>query len=87
MKTKSATATDVAKHFGAWIDAAKSAPVKVTKHDRAAAYLISPEYFEQLVRRERRAMKAEDLDERWIEAIGKAQVPAEEDYDAPDFKG
>ncbi|WP_342360548.1 type II toxin-antitoxin system Phd/YefM family antitoxin [Terrarubrum flagellatum] len=87
MKTKSATATDVAKHFGAYIDAAKSGPVKVTKHDRTAAYLLSPEYFEQLLLRERPAPRVDQVDEEWIAALEAAQAPPEEDYEITDFKG
>lgn len=87
MKAKSATATEVAKHFGAYIDAAKSGPVKVTRHDRPAAYLLSPEYFEQLVLRERPAPRIDQVDDNWIAALEGARVPPEEDYEITDFKG
>lgn len=87
MALKSATASEVAKNFGAYLDAAKTGPVRVTKHDRPAAYLLSPEEYDRLVSLQRRAVKVEDMDAEWLEAIARAKTPPEEDYDAPDFKG
>jgi prevent-host-death family protein len=77
----------VAKHFGAYIDAAKRGPVKVTKHDRVAAYLVSPKDYEKLTKPRRPAPRIDQVDETWIAALAAAETPPEEDYDVADLKG
>lgn len=73
----SVPAAEVQRHFGLYQDKALSQPVSVTRNGRARVVMISAEEYQRLKRRDRQAMKVEDLPDELIEAVEKAQPPAE----------
>jgi PHD/YefM family antitoxin component YafN of YafNO toxin-antitoxin module len=79
------TASEFARNFGRWRDAAQREPVAVTHHERTTAVLISPEAFaeyERLGRLATRALYVEELSAESVAAIENAQMdPRHADLD------
>ena len=73
----SVPAAEVQRHFALWQDKALRRPVVVTSQGRPRAMMISVEAFERLGRRDRQAMRVEDLPEALVEAIA-ATGPSDE---------
>lgn len=69
------TTAEFIKGYGALADRALTEPVTITKNGRDRLVLISAEEYERLRRRDRRAIRAEELTEAEIEAIAAAEVP------------
>jgi len=75
------TSTEFQQNVGRYQDAAQREPVAITKNGRTHTVLMSAQLFETVVKG-RIARPVEDLDEDTLDAIAKAEVPA--DYAALD---
>jgi len=73
----SVPAAEVQRHFALWQDKALTQPVAVTSRGRPRVVMISVEEFQRLRRRDRQALRVEDLPEELIEAIAATEPPAE----------
>jgi PHD/YefM family antitoxin component YafN of YafNO toxin-antitoxin module len=71
---------DFIKNYGKLADQALGEPVTITKNGRDRLVLLSAQEYDRLKRRDRRVIRAEDLTDAEIEAIEKAEVPAEYAY-------
>ena len=69
------SSTEFQQNVGRYQDAALSAPVVITKHDRPHTVLMSAAMFEVLTKG-RVARLVEDLDDDTLRAIANASVPA-----------
>jgi len=80
-----ATATDVEKHFRQWQDRALREPVTVTRDGEPEIMLLSIEEYRRLKRRDREALRVEELDEQTLAAIAASEPPevAEQFNDEP----
>ncbi|MBW7837478.1 MAG: type II toxin-antitoxin system Phd/YefM family antitoxin [Sphingomonadales bacterium] len=76
-------AAEVQRNFGLYQDKALRQPISVTRNGRARVVMISVEEYQRLKRRDRLAMKVEDLPDEWLKAIEKAEPP----IDAAQFDG
>jgi prevent-host-death family protein len=74
------TAAEFQRNIGRYQDMALTKPVAITKNGRERTVLISADEYERLKRRDRQVLLAEELTEEEIEAISKAEVPAEHAY-------
>ncbi|ATR19281.1 prevent-host-death protein (plasmid) [Roseomonas sp. FDAARGOS_362] len=70
-------AAEVQRRFALYQDKALTQPVAVTSRGRPRVVMISVEEYERLRRRDRQAMKVEELPPDLVEAIAAAQ-PSEE---------
>jgi prevent-host-death family protein len=70
------TATEFQQNVGKYQDAALVAPVTITKNGRNHTVLISADYFEA-ISKGRVSRSVADLDDATMDAIAKAEVPAE----------
>lgn len=61
-------------------DLATAEPVAITRQGREELVLLSMEEYRRLKRRDREALLVEELSDEDLEAIGKAEVPAEYAY-------
>jgi antitoxin StbD len=75
-----ATASEVQKNFGAFLDRALVEPVRVTKYDREAVYIISAKTFHALKQAQRRSVSAGDLTDQELADIAAAEIPAAHRY-------
>jgi prevent-host-death family protein len=73
------TSTEFQQNVGRYQDAALVEPVIITRNGRPKTVLISATVFETLTKG-RVAERMEDLDEETLEAIAKAEVPAQFAY-------
>lgn len=69
------TTAEFIEGYGALTDRALTEPVTITKNGRDRLVLISAEEYERLRRRDRRAIRPEDLDEAEVAAAAAAEVP------------
>lgn len=73
------SASEFAKNFGKYREAALREPVAVTSHERISGYFLSAEEFESYAAMKDRMPKAfaiEELSEETIRAIAKAKMDA-----------
>jgi len=76
------TAAEFQRELGRWQDEAIRRPLRITRHGRARLVLLSVEEFDRLMRRDRVAIRAEDLSEAQAAMIAAARAPEEtKDYD------
>jgi len=73
----SVPAAEVQRHFALWQDKALTQPVAVTSRGRPRVVMISVEEFQRLRRRDRQALRVEDLPEELVEAIAATEPPVE----------
>ena len=71
------TATQFVKTPGLYQDRALREPVIITKHNREHTVLLSAEEYHRLKRRDRQAVRIEDLSEADIRAIRAIEPPPE----------
>lgn len=71
------TASEFQQAFGALSDKARREPVVITKHGRDSLVVMSAEEWERLKRRDRIVGPIEALSDDWVEAIRRAEVPAD----------
>lgn len=75
--SKTVSASEVQKNFGAYHDRALREPVKVTKYGRETVYIVSAETYHELKRARREAIASADLDDDELALIEAAEIPAE----------
>ena len=71
------TTAEFIRNYGALADKALSEPVTITKNGHDRLVVVSAEEYGRLMRRDRRAIRPEDLSEEDLALIAKAEVPAE----------
>lgn len=71
------TTAELVRSFGSVADQALKEPVTITKDGRDRLVLLSAEEYARLARRDRQAVRAEELSEAELERIGRAEVPEE----------
>ena len=70
-------AREVASRFGYYTDEAMQRPVGIQRHGTTRVVMLSLREYERLKRRDRQAIRTEDLDEETLDAILTAEVPEE----------
>lgn len=70
------SAKDVAGRFGFYTDEAMQRPVGIQRHGTTRVVMISLKEYERLKRRDRQAIRTEDLDDETLEALQAASAPA-----------
>lgn len=68
------TTAEFIKGYGTLADRALTEPVTITKNGRDRLVLLSAEEYERLRRRDRRAIRPEDLTEQEVAAITASEV-------------
>lgn len=71
------TTAEFIKGYGSLADRALIEPLTITKNGRDRLVLLSAEEYARLRRRDRQAMRVEELGEEVAELIARAEVPAE----------
>lgn len=72
-----ATAAEMQRDFGLWRDRARQEPVGIGQDGRPEVIMLSAEEYQRLKRRDREALRVEELDEATLSAIAAAEPPAE----------
>ena len=70
------SAKDVAGRFGFYTDEAMLRPVGIQRHGTTRVVMISLKEYERLKRRDRQAIRTEDLDDETLDALQKINAPA-----------
>lgn len=70
-------AKEVANRFGFYTDEALQRPVGIQRYGATRVVMISLREYERLKRRDRQAIRTEDLDDETFEAILNAEIPDE----------
>ena len=70
-------AAEFQRNIGLYQDKALSEPVFVTRNGRERTVLISVEEYARLKRRDREALRVEDLSAEEVEAIARTEMAAE----------
>lgn len=71
------TSAEFQKNFGRYQDVALKEPVTVTRDGEDRMVVLSPEEYQRLKRRDRQVMRLDDFTAEDIEAIARAEPPAE----------
>ena len=71
------TTAEFIRNYGTLADKALLEPVTITKNGRDRLVVVSAEEYDRLLRRDRRAIRPEDLSEEDLALIAKAEVPTE----------
>ena len=71
------TSREFQRNFGRFQDEALKSPLSITRNGRDRLVLLSVGEYERLKRRDRQAIAVEDLSNAEIEAIRRAEPPAE----------
>jgi prevent-host-death family protein len=74
---ESVSAGEFQRKIGHYQDRALVEPIVVTRNGRERLVLLSAEEFKRLKRRDRAVLRVEDFTEADLEAIRKAEPPAE----------
>ena len=77
MSKLSVSSAEFQRGFGRYREAAQREPVTITNPGRESLVLLSAEEYRRLKRRDRVAVRVEDLSEEDIQAIMSAEIPAE----------
>jgi len=83
MTTLSISATEFAKNFGKYREAAQREPVEITSHGRPSGYFVSTQEFAELQRLrslERRAYSIGSIPDELAAAIAGAAMSAAHDH-------
>lgn len=83
------TSAEFQKKFGRYRDTAMREPVYISNHGRDSLVLLSVQEYERLKRRDREALRVDDLSDEELEAIANAEWPQEarehdHELDAPE---
>ena len=71
------TSREFQRNFGRCQDEALREPLAITRNGRERLVILSVDEYERLKRRDRQAIAVEDLTDAEIEAISRAEPPAE----------
>ncbi|WP_029625184.1 type II toxin-antitoxin system prevent-host-death family antitoxin [Sphingomonas sp. PAMC 26605] len=75
------SASDVPSRLGFYLDEAMQRPIGITRHGATDVVMLSLEEYERLKRRDREAIRVEDLDDETLDAIRNAE-PGERSREA-----
>jgi len=78
--SKTASASEVQKNFGAYHDRALSEPVRVTKYGRETVYIVSAKTFHEMKQAQRDAIASAALTDAEMALIDASEIPAEHRY-------
>lgn len=78
--SKTASASEVQKNFGAFHDRALAEPVRVTKYGRETVYIVSAETYHALKQAQRVALASAELNDAEMALIEGAEIPAGQRY-------
>lgn len=70
------TSAEAQNQFGQLLDTVQREPVVITRHGRPAAYVVSPQEMEPLLREKERRRKAVEAFEKWSE-MARTQISPE----------
>jgi prevent-host-death family protein len=73
----SVTSAEFQRAFGRYREAALQGPITITNHGRESLVLLSAEEYRRLKRRDRDALLVTELSASDLDAIAKAEIPAE----------
>ena len=85
MASKTVSASEVQKNFGAYHDQALVEPVRVTKYGRETVYLISAAMYHELKQGQRQSIAAQNLSDDEIALIEKSEIPASRRFRTEDL--
>jgi len=74
------SSTDLSNRLGQYQDEALKHPVIITKNNRERLVLLSIEEYRRLKQLDRKALFVEELSDAELEAISRAEVPAEYEH-------
>jgi PHD/YefM family antitoxin component YafN of YafNO toxin-antitoxin module len=77
MTAMKVTTADFIKNYGRLADKALTEPVTITKNGHDRLVVLAVEEYERLKRRDRRVLRAGELNDEEIVLIAEAEVPAE----------
>ena len=80
MRATRVTSDEFRSDFGSLSDEARRHPLIITQGGKDALVVVSVEEWARLSQRDRGVGAAEDLPDEWLEAVLKAEVPAEYAY-------
>lgn len=80
MRATRVTSDEAQSDFVSLSDKARHQPVIITQEGQDTLVVVSVEEWARLSQRDRRVGAAEDLSDEWLEAVLKAEVPAEYAY-------
>ena len=86
-KPQSAEATDVQRRFAYWKRKAQQSPVVVRNHGQDEIVMVSVDEYGRLKRRDREALRLEELTDDDAAHIVKARVPAKYKHLDKELKG
>ena len=72
-----ATTAEIASDFPSWQAKAQTQPVEVRQEGQPTAIILSAEDYRRLKRRDRQALKVEELDDATLDALAATEPPAE----------
>ena len=72
-----ATITEVERDFAAWRTRAQTQPVSVTEAGETCTVILSAEEYRRLKRRDRQALRVEELDDDVLAALAASEPPEE----------
>ncbi len=81
------TAAEFHRNVGAYQDIALTKPVTITKNGRERTVLLSAEEYHRLKRRDRQALRLEDMTTEDMEAISKTEMDPKWNYLNDELKG
>ncbi|MEO5660507.1 MAG: type II toxin-antitoxin system Phd/YefM family antitoxin [Polaromonas sp.] len=70
------TSVEAQNRFGQLLDMAQREPVTITRHGRAAAFIVSPKDMEELTNVRAKRSKAVEAFEAWSSRAGAQVTPA-----------
>jgi hypothetical protein len=78
--TRTVSASEVEKDFGAYHDQALDEPVQVTKYGRETVHIVSARTFHEMKQAQRDAIASAELIDAELALIEAAEIPAEHRY-------
>ncbi len=81
------SSTDLSNKLGLYQDEALKGPVIITKNNRERLVMLSIEEYRRLKQLDRKALFVEELTDADLEAISRAEVPAQHDHLNVEYEG
>ncbi len=81
------SSTELSNRLGQYQDEALRRPVIITKNNRERLVMLSIEEYRRLKQLDRKALFVEELSDAELEAISRAEVPAEYDHLNREYDG
>ncbi len=81
------SSTDLSNKLGQYQDEALKRPLIITKNNRDRLVMLSIEEYRRLKHLDRKALFVEELTNADLEAISRAEIPAEHDHLNVEYEG